>query len=79
MIKTIVVDDGSQDDTPALAKRAGARVISHPYNIGNGAAVKTGIRNARGNILMMMDGNGQHVPEDIPTAPHIQPRGLWWL
>lgn len=62
----IVVDDGSQDDTAALAQQAGARVISHPYNLGNGAAIKTGIRNARGDILVMMDGDGQHVPEDIP-------------
>jgi len=62
----IVVDDGSQDDTAVKAEEAGARVISHPYNIGNGAAVKTGIRNARGDILVMMDGDGQHAPEDIP-------------
>jgi glycosyltransferase involved in cell wall biosynthesis len=41
-------------------------VISHPYNIGNGAAVKTGIRNAKGEILVMLDGDGQHSPEDIP-------------
>jgi len=41
-------------------------VISHPYNIGNGAAVKTGIRNARGRVLVMMDADGQHDPADIP-------------
>jgi glycosyltransferase involved in cell wall biosynthesis len=62
----IVVDDGSEDDTAAQAQSAGARVISHPYNIGNGAAVKTGIRKAKGKILVMMDGDGQHSPEDIP-------------
>jgi glycosyltransferase involved in cell wall biosynthesis len=62
----IVVDDGSDDQTASQAKEAGARVISHPYNIGNGAAVKTGIRNATGAILVMMDGDGQHEPEDIP-------------
>jgi glycosyltransferase involved in cell wall biosynthesis len=62
----IVVDDGSDDETAAEAQKAGARVISHPYNIGNGAAIKTGIRQAMGSILVMMDGDGQHKPEDIP-------------
>lgn len=62
----LVVDDGSDDETAAIAKRCGARVITHPYNIGNGAAVKTGIRNARGEILVMLDGDGQHDPEGIP-------------
>ena len=62
----IVVNDGSDDETAAEAKKAGARVISHPYNIGNGAAVKTGIRKALGTILVMIDGDGQHAPEDIP-------------
>lgn len=62
----LVIDDGSKDDTAIKAKNAGARVISHPYNIGNGAAVKTGIRNAKGTVLVMMDGDGQHNPEYIP-------------
>jgi glycosyltransferase involved in cell wall biosynthesis len=62
----IVVDDGSDDETAKKAKKAGARVISHPYNIGNGAAVKTGIREAHGKTLVMIDGDGQHAPEDIP-------------
>ena len=62
----IVIDDGSQDETAKRAHEAGARVISHPYNIGNGAAIKTGIRNARGDVLVMLDGDGQHAPEDIP-------------
>jgi glycosyltransferase involved in cell wall biosynthesis len=62
----IVVDDGSDDETAERAKEAGARVISHPYNIGNGAAVKTGIRNALSEILVTLDGDGQHAPEDIP-------------
>ncbi len=63
----LVIDDGSTDETALRAENAGARVISHPYNIGNGAAVKTGIRHAKGDILVMMDGDGQHNPEDIPT------------
>ena len=62
----LVIDDGSDDGTAQVAEAAGARVVRHPYNIGNGAAVKTGIRNARGDILVMLDGDGQHAPEDIP-------------
>ena len=65
-LEIVVVDDGSSDDTATVAQAAGATVIQHPYNIGNGAAVKTGIRHARGNILVMLDADGQHPPEDIP-------------
>ena len=61
----IVVNDGSTDDTAVKAKNAGAKVHSHPYNIGNGAAVKSGIRHASGDILVFMDGDSQHNPEDI--------------
>jgi len=63
--EVIVVNDGSTDDTARVAREAGAVVYSHPYNIGNGAAVKSGIRIASGNILVFMDGDGQHDPEDI--------------
>ncbi len=63
----LVVNDGSSDQTASVAEKAGARVISHPYNMGNGAAVKTGIRNASGETLVLMDGDGQHRPEDIRT------------
>ncbi len=62
----LVINDGSRDETAVNAAAAGATVISHPYNIGNGAAVKTGIRNATGDVLLMLDGDGQHPPEDIP-------------
>lgn len=61
----IVVNDGSTDDTAVVAKDAGSLVYSHPYNIGNGAAIKSGIRFASGKILVFMDGDGQHDPEDI--------------
>lgn len=61
----IVVNDGSTDNTALVAQSAGARVISHPYNIGNGAAVKTGIRSAAGRALVFMDGDGQHDPRLI--------------
>jgi len=63
----IVIDDGSTDDTAAVAKMAGAKVHSHPYNMGNGAAIKSGIRTASGDILVFMDADLQHNPEDIKT------------
>ncbi len=61
----IVVDDGSTDRTAEVAEEAGALVVRHPYNIGNGAAVKTGIRRASGELVVVMDGDGQHDPADI--------------
>jgi glycosyltransferase involved in cell wall biosynthesis len=60
----LVVDDGSGDQTQARASAAGAHVIRHPYNKGNGAAVKTGIRNASGTFVLILDGDGQHRPSD---------------
>jgi len=61
----IVINDGSGDNTAAVAKESGATVYSHPYNIGNGAAIKSGIKVARGDVLVFMDGDNQHEPEDI--------------
>ena len=61
----IVVDDGSTDRTVEICKQHGVHVISHLYSMGNGAAIKTGARNASGTILMFMDADGQHRPEDI--------------
>src|SRR5262245_39565894 len=58
----IVVDDGSSDATGAHAERAGARVIRHPYTKGNGAAVKTGIRHAQGEFVLIVDAEGRHRP-----------------
>jgi glycosyltransferase involved in cell wall biosynthesis len=63
--EVLVVNDGSTDDTGVIARDAGAHVYSHPYNIGNGAAIKSGIRYASGEILVFMDGDLQHNPEDI--------------
>ena len=60
----LVIDDGSADDTGAQAEAAGARVIRHPYNKGNGAAVKSGIRAATGEYILIVDGDGQHRPAD---------------
>lgn len=64
--EVIVVDDGSTDATAANAQQAGARVVRHPYVKGNGAAIKSGARAARGEILVFLDGDGQHNPDDIP-------------
>lgn len=64
--EVIVVDDGSQDDTKTTAEQAGATVIRNPYNLGNGASVKAGCLAAHGNIIVMIDGDGQHPPEAIP-------------
>ena len=60
----IVVDDGSSDATATEAQAAGAQVVRHPYNKGNGAAVKTGIRCATGEFVLIVDGDGQHRAED---------------
>ncbi len=60
----LVVDDGSTDGTCEAAVAAGARVIRHPYNKGNGASVKSGIRAATGEYLLIIDADGQHQPRD---------------
>lgn len=65
-LEVIVVDDGSTDGTAAAASREGVKVIKHPYSKGNGAAIKSGARAARGDILLFMDADGQHDPQDIP-------------
>src|SRR5689334_7672172 len=62
----IVVDDASRDTTADEAAAAGARVIRRPYNIGNGAGVKTGVRAATGDVIVVIDADGQHDPADIP-------------
>lgn len=61
----IVVDDGSRDRTAAVAYAASANVVPQPYSKGNGAAIKAGTRAASGDILVFMDADGQHKPEDI--------------
>src|SRR5690606_2709796 len=73
----IVVDDGSTDETAERAAAAGARVLQHPYNKGNGAAVKTGIRAAGGEFVMIVDGDGQHQPAD--SLRLIEPLGPYDL
>ena len=63
--EVIVVDDGSEDDTQAVCAEFPVRVISHPYAKGNGASIKTGARAALGDVIVFMDADGQHQPEDI--------------
>jgi len=65
--EVIVVNDGSTDNTLAACAAFPVRVISHPYPKGNGAAIKTGARAARGDVIIFMDADGQHRPEDIPA------------
>lgn len=62
----LVINDGSTDSTLQVAEQAGATVISHPYSKGNGAAIKTGARHALGDVIVFMDADGQHDPNDIP-------------
>lgn len=62
----IVVDDGSTDNTVELCNSLGVSIISHPYSKGNGAAVKSGARTAKGDVIVFMDGDGQHSAEDVP-------------
>lgn len=65
LAEILVINDGSTDNTAQVAIDAGVKVISHPYSQGNGAAIKTGARNAKGELLVFMDADGQHDPSDI--------------
>ncbi len=70
--EVLVIDDGSTDQTSAEATAAGARVIRHPYNKGNGAAVKTGIRQTTGAFVLIIDADGQHAPGDaVRLVSHL--------
>ncbi|WP_141455702.1 glycosyltransferase family 2 protein [Pseudoxanthomonas sp. z9] len=62
--EVIVVDDGSTDQTASLAAALGARVLTSPYSMGNGAAIKRGARVASGDVIVFMDADGQHDPAD---------------
>ena len=65
LAEILVINDGSTDNTAQVAIDAGVKVISHPYSQGNGSAIKTGARNATGELLVFMDADGQHDPADI--------------
>lgn len=62
----IVVDDGSTDRTGEIARNLGARVVRHPENRGTGAARKTGVRGARGDVVVMTDADGTYPNDRIP-------------
>ncbi|MGO9569864.1 MAG: glycosyltransferase family 2 protein [Desulfomonilaceae bacterium] len=64
--RILVIDDGSSDSTAVAAREAGAEVICHPLNKGNGASVKTALRAISGGLVAILDGDGQHDPEDLP-------------
>ena len=72
----IVVNDGSEDNTAELAEQAGARVISHPYSKGNGAAIKSGARACSGDVIVFMDADHFRacftVPRDISVSGNDQ-------
>jgi glycosyltransferase involved in cell wall biosynthesis len=71
----IVVDDGSSDATGELASQSGAVVVRNPYSLGNGAAVKAGVRAARGKLTVCMDADGQHAPADVARLLEMQAEG----
>ena len=64
--EVIVVNDGSVDATAQLAREAGARIVMHEKRRGYIEAIKTGLRRAQGDIIVTIDGDGEHDPEDIP-------------
>ena len=61
----LVIDDGSTDSSKDVCKKNNVKVISHPYPMGNGAAIKSGARHASGDLIVFMDADGQHDPRDI--------------
>lgn len=65
LAEILIVDDGSTDTTLAVCEANGVRAVSHPHSKGNGAAIKTGARAAKGEIIIFMDADGQHKPEDV--------------
>lgn len=73
--RVLVVDDGSEDETRSVCEQHGVRTVSHPYSKGNGAAIKTGIRNVRTRYVVFMDADGQHRPADIEKLVSVLARG----
>jgi glycosyltransferase involved in cell wall biosynthesis len=71
----VLVDDGSDDGTGEVARQVGATVVRNPYSLGNGAAVKAGIRAARGRLVVCMDADGQHAPADVARLLELQAQG----
>ncbi len=67
VVEIIVVNDGSTDETSSICQEFGIIEVKHPYSKGNGAAIKSGTRASSGDVLLFMDADGQHRPEDIPA------------
>ncbi|MDD4280824.1 MAG: glycosyltransferase family 2 protein [Candidatus Methanofastidiosa archaeon] len=65
--EVVVVDDGSSDDTYEVASETRARVVRHAANKGKGQALVTGLAHAEGDIIVFLDADLQHLPEDIPA------------
>ena len=61
----LVINDGSTDSSKEICNKNTVKVISHPYAMGNGAAIKSGARHANGDLIVFMDADGQHDPKDI--------------
>lgn len=72
--EVLVVDDGSTDETAAIAESGGARAVRHAESLGNGAAVKRGIREAEGDWILLLDGDGQHPPSELPAMLDLAER-----
>ncbi len=66
--ETIVIDDSSEDGTEEIARSSGIIIVSHEKNLGKGAGMRTGVENAKGDIIIFLDGDGTHDPEDIPRV-----------
>ncbi len=72
--EVLVIDDGSTDETSRIAEAGGARAVSHAHSLGNGAAVKRGIREARGDWILLLDGDGQHPPSELAAMLELAGR-----
>ena len=71
----VVVNDGSTDNTIEICENYAVKVVTHNYSRGNGASIKTGARNVSSELILFMDGDGQHKPEDVPRLLEAYSKG----